>query len=994
MAENRVEFVFGARVDRPQIDAAAKEAQARAAAASKSTAGGKPVNVAIAEDAAKRTKAREQEAEAQKKAAEATKVFNDAQDRSYQVLSRVQDKIGQVSRSFSGLNAARFGDAIQGQSQRAERELQKLAKESNILRNALESPITPQILAKIDPLLAKTEEKMARLERRLQRLQAAGAAKQTEDLADIGGGSDGGPGSPGGPDDPGTPRNGPRGDRRAYARRRAVAILGQGLGISERVTQLGELSATGGGAGFLAAGGGAVALAGVVKLIQLNNAAEKSQRDLQVAALDTGQSFGQMAGYTDSFRASIIGTTQDAQKLAAALGDLQLRTGGKINAGATAAALGTIATARDLSSEEAAKQIAGLGRGDKGAFEALTGRSADVALDRYARSIGTTASRLTEMQRAQVLTNAAVAESARFAEIADRRVNSFGGRWERAKAAVGDFLSEYGQAFVNGVLLNESAEETYKRKLKEVGADQSQASIDQQNKANAARAEELRILEDQAKVKQKYDDAFSKRGQRDLAAGRFQPGDQLRGLLDLRSEFEAERGKLSTDDAEATAGQFFSAIGGFADQATSKVQALQKSIRESTAEFAAARLPTDQANPYVKIFSEAEEAGRRLQERFGLLGDVAVAEIGRAQKAMRDAATFELAIKDNMSAVKLEFEAAQLAKPFVDLTTEMKRSLTVFKSEFSAATLNPQDRADAAALRSGRYPTDIQQRRQREDFYTDIFGMLSGGALGPLPGNALDPALLGTNGAAFGPVAQNGSLQIARRLAGARSPSQMSALDIEKFNIVSEYLLSGPLKDVTAADRYASDPFRRGLVDDKATILEARAGVREREVQRSLARAEVDRGAEQLAGGQLRELQRLGGRGDANADRTRQEFLAITGALPREALSPELAKGRIQALRDEAVFQRQREQKAAEAVQKTLEFQAQLIGKDGKGGILGSMLQAVQSRQDSVIVEVLDKTDSSKVSTLGQGFGAGPAASQPAATLPDLSSGFGSLFGG
>jgi hypothetical protein len=39
-----------------------------------------------------------------------------------------------------------------------------------------------------------------------------------------------------------------------------------------------------------------------------------------------------------------------------------------------------------------------------------------------------------------------------------------------------------------------------------------------------------------------------------------------------------------------------------------------------------------------------------------------------------------------MSAVRLEFEAAQLARPFEELTGEMKRALSVFEVSLKAAT--------------------------------------------------------------------------------------------------------------------------------------------------------------------------------------------------------------------------------------------------------------------------------------------------------------------
>jgi hypothetical protein len=153
-----------------------------------------------------------------------------------------------------------------------------------------------------------------------------------------------------------------------------------------------------------------------------------------------------------------------------------------------------------------------------------------------------------------------------------------------------------------------------------------------------------------------------------------------------------------------------------------------------------------------------------------------------------------------------------------------------------------------------------------------------------------------------------------------------------------------------------------------AGAYDEQANYQERQIEREAARADAQRGAVRLAERQLAELNRLGNEPNADRDLLRRQYLDITGALPREELTGDLLRGRQSAALEEAKYTREREERARHASEATAKFQEALIGKDGKSGAVGQLLQALRERQEKVIVEVLDRADAAKVTTLGGGY--------------------------
>ncbi len=887
----------------------------------------------------------EKKAQSEARATAEAKRLERGEDALYASLSKVNDKAGELTTSFHRLSGTPAGQQLADKIQRAEVRLGQARARAQELLRELERPSEERTITDIANKAAVAERRVARLIAELQTLE------KEEQKRGGGRGSDAAPARP-----------------RSLSGTNDLGLSGQqreGIerisGLVGRVSGAGDIASTLSiaryGAGFAGLAVGGLAVTGLVAALRAARDLERAQLDLAVSSRDTGRSWTEAVGHADTFRASLIANREESLKVAAAYGELQLRTGETLRGGASSQ-LSTIATARGFTAEQTAQSIQGLARGSKEAFEQLTGTRADVALDRYAKSIGTTTARLTDMQRAQALTNAALARSADFTDLAERRAASFESRWASVKNTVSDFAGDFGEALVSRFALLENSEATLARKQRE-----NEPSVAERRAEEAAaarrREEEALVARQQARrsEEEQFFDRFERSGRalpESYGAGLTQTE---RGQADLQrvrerrvalqreyEAFQQVRDQFSNDDATRFDTQFRDQIQTLSDQirgaldtmvaeAQGKLLALRKDVRDSTAEFAALRLPADRNNPYVQFFSEAEYATERARERFGLLGEAAVQSFVKAQAAARDAARFELQVKDAMSAVRLEHEAAELARPFRELTGEMKRTLQVFEEEVAAARSVPGLLAQADLIdRSG------------------------------LPGG---------HGSTGQPVVNQAYVQGQEftRLQGLRTKyGNVEGLAGEQIRHRLDKEL-GELFKSLAPDARRDVLGRPELRDVFASAFRGQAQFLERQVGRAAERAEDQQSAVRLAERQLGEFNRLAGQPNADKTLLRKQFLEVTGSLPREELTGDLARGRRAALLEEAAHQRDNEARAKKAIEETAKFQKALIGENGTGGAIGALLHAVRARQETVIVEVLDRTDQAKVSTLGAGFG-------------------------
>lgn len=978
---NRVELEYGARVDR----ASQEQAKAESVRAAEDTARAvsqvaqKPQTVANAEAASRAAAAREAQAAAAGKAAEAEKRLRDEQDRLYSSISKANDRALELENSFRRLGSSRFGEQVNRQASIGEGMVNRLRQNVINLRQILEDPASqdPKLIARIAPLADAAEKRLAVLERRLKSLgaeaqQARGAGGGgAADPFDLGAAARRAAGGGGGDDD-----DGGGGGRRGipglssafgYATARLRIPGAGGLG-----TLTGALG-VGGAAGYVAAGGATVAL--LAAIVRESNELERSNFNLRASSIAAGEGFLEARADAESFHEALGVTHDEANQLGAALAQLRLRAGDALPATA-ARDLSTLARAQGLEPEEAAAQIQGLAKGSAEAFERLTGSRADITLDRYARSIGTTTARLTDMQKVQVLTNAALEQAAKLQGLAADRTDALSQKTTSFFNGIKDKVGEYSSSFVQRYVYLETGEETYKRLMREAGLDGSggkaavaeaearQARKEQEAEANrqqAARIAQEKRFEDEARAARALPESYGRgltpvgQSQADLARLRA----RREAVQTAFEEFQKRESEFSTDDFKAFSDQFKDQLQGLTDEirnqvgaaageARGHVQALARDIQSSTEEFTRLRLPGDAANPYVKIFSDGERALESFRQRFALLSQEQRDQFARQLEAQQQAAVYNQRVSDTMSRVRLEFEAAELERPFEELTGAMKRTLQVFEAGLKVATANPALRANAELVEA------------RSQFR---FGFTGNDRLLRERGLQLDAeGNLSLSSDAIARKEFDQLLQLRARFGGAPglAGEQIRNRINEQIGQVYGRLSPAALRGV------ASDPF---LSQTFAGSFREQAAYNESQLRRAARIAELGAPSLRLAEQQLQALSETAGADDpANRNRTRAEFLAITGAIPREELTPELLAGRVTALREEASFKAESEQRAAEAFKETRDFQRALIGEGGEGGKLNDILAAIRDRSERVIVEVNNRSERATVSTLGGGF--------------------------
>jgi len=842
------------------------------------------------------------------------------------------------NRIASENNARREGERIQAQMTRDEqRELQnrvnaeeRQRKERAAIYNAMRADEARELRARNAAEKAASDERIrqeryeAQARESLQRQRSAAMiriAKDEERAAAAATGRTGGGGIAG----PGS----------NFALRRSIIEAGavSDLGPLAGVASLAVYGPTFAGLA-LAIGAAGLAIKGIKDAL----ADQKAEAQYAAAIRTIGISFDEGMASARSFRAKLVANREEAFKVATAFAKVQreLQTGpGDIKA------ISTIATAKGQSPEETAKILEAIAKSNREVFETETGLRAQIVVDEYAKSIGRLPNELTKAQEAQALYNKYLEQTTNLEDLANRRRTSAEGRWEKLKNSISDFSSRFGEMLLSGgpttpgaasYLFFGGEQEKFQAGPQEAGI---KGEIDRQKELNDRIEAAQRI--GQERLKQL---SVTKAGDR--------PEQRVRDLAAFRSEFESLVSDLDQDDPRIR--EVLNGFGAVASQNASKAEAavlsLQKTFQGSLAEFANLAAAGDK-NPFIKLYTDSESRAKAASEQFRLFGDGVVAQYNRMARAADEAAQYDLRVGSAMRATDLEFQAAQLSKPFTELTAEMKRTLSVLQAEIGAAVRAPGLTAEATAIDLySRYLPPVPNRRG--------FGFFN---------------LTETSGA----YVQSQEFQRLQRLGrvysgeGRGGDENRHILDLELIR------LFGQLDPATRARALRQPGGEYAQAFGGAFTREARYA--ETGVERALERAEVGRGAVQLAQAKLRELDRLAQRPGADRDRTRAELLAITGALPREELTPQLLKGRIDALREEAQYQKAAEERAKKAVSDAREFQEKLVGQDGKSGMLGALLKAVVDRDEQVTMRILDETNRAQI-TRGPSFRASSASAQ------------------
>jgi gas vesicle protein len=300
----------------------------------------------------------------------------------------------------------------------------------------------------------------------------------------------------------------------------------------------------------------------------------------------------------------------------------------------------------------------------------------------------------------------------------------------------------------------------------------------------------------------------------------------------------------------------------------------------------------------------------------------------------------------------LEFQAAELSKPFVGLTKAMKDTVEVFQKELQVITKVPELQAQARGVRGSGF-----------------------GGLNPLyvPGtpefiaNQLNELLYkrvaytATPGRGGDEIREQINKQITDIFAKAAPSVQRELLQRSDFKEIIAQSYEGQagfVKDQVDYQRQLNEQSS-SKVREAQTLLQELNRLGGGNESERLTRLVQGLPVAALSGEEQKlspaELQ-------GRKDTIRQRYLDIVGGLSREELTPDLVKGIPPELREQARFTRDREQRAKDAVGATENLQKSMET------YLNKMLDSIKARNDKVLIEVTDKTTSAQVHTLGQSF--------------------------
>ena len=395
---------------------------------------------------------------------------------------------------------------------------------------------------------------------------------------------------------------------------------------------------------------------------------------------------------------------------------------------------------------------------------------------------------------------------------------------------------------------------------------------------------------------------------------------QIEALKKLRAEVDnySRSGALASD-VSADFKEKLKAIDEQIYQANRRVEEMIRTTFRDTRSFLEdIGQRVDRENPFVGLFQQADSVMQRTRERFLAFGEDFVQQMAAVESKAISLELIAARIQQSQKVIDLQSEARRLQFGPVGLSAEDDRRLDVYGRRIDAARDIPSLLAQANAVQRGRIGPDgliVDQGRilrQQIDAILKLRTQFTGETgYGDRAGRSLINQELIS-------LFEGASPELQRQLIGGRGFRQQ---------------IAGAF---------------RGQADDRRQAIED-----------ALRRAEAGRFAVQTAEEKLRKLQQFGGFDDENV---LKQYLAVTGGLSQEELTPELRRGRIAALGKQA-----EKEAAKEAEAKALQVRM--------NGLLNRVEKLITDKgfkidQDGagVLVEVRDSSDRATTKVLGEGF--------------------------
>ena len=184
---------------------------------------------------------------------------------------------------------------------------------------------------------------------------------------------------------------------------------------------------------------------------------ERAARRLSATARLTGESFDTIAGFARTAQDELQVTDRVAAELVAQLGKLTSRAQQTATTGQVIIRWMDLAAANGLTLDETLQTIQSTVIGQDEGLKRLGLSNPQQIYERWAKAAGTSASRMSQAQKAQALLNAVVESGARVQGEYNKQLNTALGRqqtlnveWEKTKAAIGAALASERQFITEG----------------------------------------------------------------------------------------------------------------------------------------------------------------------------------------------------------------------------------------------------------------------------------------------------------------------------------------------------------------------------------------------------------------------------------------------------------------------------------------------------------------------------------------------------------------
>jgi hypothetical protein len=670
--------------------------------------------------------------------------------------------------------------------------------------------------------------------------------------------------------------------------------------------------------------------------IEASNAGANAQRILRSEAQSTGVSFEYAERNALQFAKSLaINETQGERttgqflRLAKAAGELPNFEKHLVN-------LENLTAAYSLTAEEITNLTQQLLSGQDEALNRLGLADPSGLYKKYADAVNKTVESLTDEEKVRARLLAVSQKGEEFAGAAEARLVSQQGLWAELSASIanasrnlGDFLQK--QTLVGdipGLLLGKSPGQVLEDRF---AASQRAAEAEARRHADelAAQAElshrQALLAKGDAKEFDSFDFLVASRGKAQAEALRQSFIDQYSKLfkdkeVDLitlgfaERQFDNIKAIFSDEKRQEIAKGISALYKTFQKEAASYLKGVRAEA-EGLFETLAERFAGDRDNPFVKIFTAADESARRLERTFGVLGDTAVNELKRIEAEYYTQLTLAAELDAQLKEQDLRRRASALYdRPPGQLLEQEERALSILERRIEAIRSIPElnAKADAIARGLGVGGLDAALDKRREGILGTQFRGLRD-ALGNIRGT--------------GEADQE-----------ARSRIYQAITDIfEQLTPETQRRIS------------------RGRIPGKETFVEAYQGLakdQERRIQREIDQARYLDTTLQGARDDIRAIEeaRRAGLRDSEAD---ARLIRRIEGLPENRLTPDLRAAGFEAMSREADRQETLRQKGFEAAERARESTDKLTEATDN---LARAMQSPENRK--LLIEIINRSRS------------------------------------